>query len=287
MFYFAKKTIYLSYYEEGRKRCMAGFARLWSEGSTLHFVLRAEKAGKEINGVFPLIVRMPGYEQELGTVRFSEGAGVCEGERKFPWDKLDGKTNVDFGILIKLPDRKLLKGGWEDKEENLSQASKEKEENGKKEEDKEEEEAGKKEEEGKEKEEREKQEQKEKALEDIIFCGSKWEQLLLQYPKVHPFGDERVFISLEPKDFILLREKDQRLVNNSFLLHGFYNYRHVILGQEGRIGNSAETCFYIGVPGVFYEREKMVAVMFGFEGFECRGPVENGKFGYYLRQVEI
>ena len=40
-------------------------------------------------------------------------------------------------------------------------------------------------------------------------------------------------------------------------------------------------------PGAYFEREKMVAVMFGFEGFECGGAVENGKFGYYMRRVEV
>ena len=75
--------------------------------------------------------------------------------------------------------------------------------------------------------------------------------------------------------------KYQHLVNNSFLLHGFYNYRHVILGKEGE-------AYYLGVPGVFYEREKMVALMFGFEAFECEsGESKAGEFGYYLRKVEL
>lgn len=109
---------------------------------------------------------------------------------------------------------------------------------------------------------------------------SKWEQLLSTYEQIHPYGDSRLYIKLEPKDFIVLRSNYQHLVNNSFLLHGFYNYRYVILGKEKD--------FYIGVPGVFYEREKMVALMFGFEAFECEGGnAEEGKFGYYLRKVEI
>ena len=42
------------------------------------------------------------------------------------------------------------------------------------------------------------------------------------------------------------------------------------------------------MPGVFYEREKMVAQMFGFEAFECpSGIVRAGEFGYYLRKVEL
>lgn len=109
----------------------------------------------------------------------------------------------------------------------------------------------------------------------------KWEQILSTYDNIHPYGDERVYVKLAPKDFIILSEKYQHLVNNSFLLHGFYNYRHVILGKEGEK-------YYLGVPGVFYEREKMVALMFGFEAFECgSGEPKAGEFGYYLRQVEL
>lgn len=110
----------------------------------------------------------------------------------------------------------------------------------------------------------------------------KWEQLLEMYDKIHPYGDERTYLRLEPKDFVILQEKYQHLVNNSFLLHGFYNYRYVILGKE------KGDVYYLGVPGVFYEREKMVALMFGFEAFECEGgEADPGGFGYYLRKVEL
>ena len=129
--------------------------------------------------------------------------------------------------------------------------------------------------------------QEEPELKAVSIATDKWEQLKNQFKIMHPFGDEREFVSIEIKDFTVLREAYQKLVNNSFLLHGFYNYRHLILGKDCRIGTSNEVCFYLGVPGVFFEREKMVAVMFGFEGFESEGPVEIGKFGYYLRRVEI
>lgn len=115
---------------------------------------------------------------------------------------------------------------------------------------------------------------------DAPLYENKWEQILSTYEKIHPYGDERIYVKLEPKDFIVLRSNYQHLVNNSFLLHGFYNYRYLILGKEKD--------FYLGVPGVFYEREKMVALMFGFEAFECEGgAAEEGKFGYYLRKVEL
>lgn len=123
--------------------------------------------------------------------------------------------------------------------------------------------------------------------EEVLSFDSKWDQLMHEYPQIHPFGDDRVFISIEPKDFIVLRASCQKLVNNSFLLHGFYNYRHLILGPDKELGGREGECFYLGVPGTYFEREKMVAVMFGFEGFECTGAVEIGKFGYYMRRVEL
>mgnify|MGYP000011129199 FL=1 len=123
--------------------------------------------------------------------------------------------------------------------------------------------------------------------EDLILMPDKWEQLKKQYEILHPFGDEREFISIRPADFVIMTQQYQKLVHNSFLLHGYFNYRHLILGRDtGSFGNG-DICFCLGVPGVFYEREKMVAIMFGFEGFETEGKVEDGKFGYYLRKVEI
>lgn len=117
--------------------------------------------------------------------------------------------------------------------------------------------------------------------------GGKWEKLKEEYPQAHPFGDDRCFISLEPGDLVILPASFQKLLNNSFLLHGFYNYRHLILGPDRELSEEGEENFYIGVPGTYFEREKMVAVMFGFEGFEGKGPVEIGSFGYYMRRVNL
>lgn len=121
--------------------------------------------------------------------------------------------------------------------------------------------------------------------EQQIILSDKWKQLMQLYPMIHPYEDEREYLSIQPKDFVVMTGDHQHLANNSFLLHGYYNYRHVILGKE-KI--KEEEVFYLGVPGVYYEREKMVALMFGFEAFECNGgKAEAGKFGYYLRKVTI
>lgn len=122
------------------------------------------------------------------------------------------------------------------------------------------------------------------------ILDDKWNQLGQVFPHVHPFGDSREYLSIAPKDFIVLTREYQCLANNSFLLHGFYNYHHVILGKifDGKENAKEPDRFYLGVPGVFYEREKAVALMFGFESFECaKEPAEIGTFGYYMKRVEI
>ena len=113
----------------------------------------------------------------------------------------------------------------------------------------------------------------------------KWQQLQRIYPHICPFQDEREYLSLRPEDFVILRSDAYRLVQNSFLLHGFYNYKHLILTHmsQKNVGR-----YYIGVPGNFYEKEKQVAIMYGFDSFECKHePAGEGDFGYYMIRVEL
>lgn len=115
--------------------------------------------------------------------------------------------------------------------------------------------------------------------------ADKWQQLLAIYPHIRPFEDMREYLLLKPQDLVVLPKKYFELSGNSFLLHGYYNYEHLILTKEKRRG---EECFYIGVPGNFYYKEKQVAILFGFESFEGKTePAGNGDFGYYMIPVEI
>ena len=114
---------------------------------------------------------------------------------------------------------------------------------------------------------------------------TKWKQLWEVYPHISPFQDGRKYLSVGPGDFVVLPEKYFSVINNSFLLHGFYNYHHLVLKREETYG---EVKYYLGVPGIFYDREKQVAVMFGFQNFECmQEPAEMGDFGYYLMRIEL
>ncbi len=119
----------------------------------------------------------------------------------------------------------------------------------------------------------------------IPLYDDKWRQLWEIYPHIAPFRDEREYLSVGPGDFVVLPGKYFRMANNSFLLHGYYNYKHLVLKKAEYRG---EERYYIGVPGNFYDREKQVAVMFGFEGFEgLEEPARTGDYGYYLMRIEL
>ncbi len=296
MFLYEKKIIYLSLYEEGIKKASAGFMKVSRERDAYLLDIHM-KCGTDLrDGTYPLRVMGGSREIAWGMIPVQNGradAGkrllVQEGyarfgEEEFAEDDLSG-------ILIRLDGRRWVAGYWKEmehlqtplREPELCAADEPKAEEAPKEEarrSRTEEDMG----------EEQAQGRQSSYHEEILpeaASEDKWEQLQRCYKTMHPFGDDRVFLSVEPKDFIILRAPYQRLVNNSFLLHGFYNYRHMILGPDKEIGEGEGTCFYLGVPGTYFEREKMVAIMFGFEGFECGGPVEVGKFGYYMRKVEL
>ncbi|MCI8530372.1 MAG: hypothetical protein HFH82_14700 [Lachnospiraceae bacterium] len=119
----------------------------------------------------------------------------------------------------------------------------------------------------------------------VKLLEDKWTQLCAIYPHIHPFRDKREYLSIGPADFVLFPAASYKMVNNSFLLHGYYNYHHLILA---RVEQKGEYRYYIGVPGGYFEKEKQVAIMFGFESFECETePAQTGDFGYYMMRTEL
>lgn len=71
-------------------------------------------------------------------------------------------------------------------------------------------------------------------------------------------------IHIELRDIRELPRKFWNLGNNSFLLHGFFNYHYLLLGK--RTEEDRETIF-VGVPGMFHSQEHVMASLFGFSEF--------------------
>lgn len=66
---------------------------------------------------------------------------------------------------------------------------------------------------------------------------------------------------------ISIVNKIDHIVNNSFLMHGYYNYDHIIVGKKYDNDKDKELIL-IGVPGIFHEKEQFMASMFGFPQFQ-------------------
>ncbi len=87
-----------------------------------------------------------------------------------------------------------------------------------------------------------------------------WEQLEENRELTYPFGNGVGCYRIFPKDIEFLDRSCRGLGNNQFLLHGYYNYRHLIICRKENSNNE----FWLGVPGIYHEREKLAARMFGF-----------------------
>ena len=85
-------------------------------------------------------------------------------------------------------------------------------------------------------------------------------------------------IKITPHDISYLPRKYWHLCNNSFLLHGYYNYKYLLLCEK-KVDN--ERKYLVGVPGMFHQKEQTIAKMFGFTEFEGNGGTDTMKFGYW------
>jgi len=113
--------------------------------------------------------------------------------------------------------------------------------------------------------------------------SSLWDILAATNERIHPFGTEAEYYRITLEDILLLKEKYHILRKNQFLFHGYYNYKYLILGKKEE--GSEE--YWLGVPGIYHEREKMAARMYGFEKFEgAKTRYGVGDLGYYLITVE-
>lgn len=108
-----------------------------------------------------------------------------------------------------------------------------------------------------------------------------WEQIRCSCHKVETCRELGEVYRVNKGNFAVLPESMKHILQNSFLVHGLMNYGYLLLF---RVDEKVRQ-FGVGVPGVYYEKEKLVAEMFGFPQFWCDGKSDNGKFGYYLRIV--
>ncbi len=99
-----------------------------------------------------------------------------------------------------------------------------------------------------------------------------------------PTAPTQTVKKIQRSEMSILPRKYWHLANNSFLLHGYHNYHHLLLIEK-------DGHYWLGVPGIYDPREARAARLFGFPQFtdsyndslqltddECN-PQEN--FGYW------
>ncbi len=112
------------------------------------------------------------------------------------------------------------------------------------------------------------------------------EKMKHMYPRMYPFEDDEMewCVRIEPQDIGQLPIDTWVIANNSFLLHGYYSYRHLMLMKTLC---REHPCYLIGVPGVYHNKDEFMAKMFGFEVFKamsCKEDVK-GEFGYWCISI--
>ena len=116
-----------------------------------------------------------------------------------------------------------------------------------------------------------------------------WEKLTQDYTVYMPFEDRAAeCVQIELKNIRELPNRYWYLGNNSFMLHGFFNYHYLVVGKTG------EGRWFIGVPGIYQRQERVMAAIFGFPEFipvmserenEEKGEPIN-RFGCWYRYIE-
>lgn len=107
--------------------------------------------------------------------------------------------------------------------------------------------------------------------------------LLQRRERFEPFQDDEIVncVQIMPCDIVRLQQEQWQVGRSSFLQHGYYQYRHLLLGtmRDGR--------YILGVPGMRNPQEKYMAEMFGFPHFKTSKICSCGRaFGYWYKELQ-
>lgn len=112
-------------------------------------------------------------------------------------------------------------------------------------------------------------------------------QLMENRPKLPDFENHEIYdcVRIIPNDIGMLEMENWRLGVNSFLTHGYYNYKYLLLGklrfQDGVVKA------VLGVPGIYDNKEQYIAKIFGFDVFVPvkHTNIKTGNFGYWITEL--
>ena len=114
-----------------------------------------------------------------------------------------------------------------------------------------------------------------------------FEKVFINRDFIDAFEDDYFYdcVEVTPELLKQLPIEDDAVVNNSFLVHGYYNFKHILFGKVCE--NDNNTRYFIGDPGMYCNRERFMASMFGFCNFKKshRSDYSNPYFGYWYQEI--
>lgn len=114
--------------------------------------------------------------------------------------------------------------------------------------------------------------------------------IFANYPPMNPFervDEDKEWVRIEPADIIYFPMDTWMLTNNTFLLNGYRRYKHLILGRN-KVTCHEKPHFYLGVPGIYYPKDRVAAYFYGFKDFICCADTgtKAGEYGYWIVEIE-
>lgn len=113
-----------------------------------------------------------------------------------------------------------------------------------------------------------------------------WDLISDRRERLFIFADDELYdvIEINPDDIDKMPNTNWHLRNNSFVNHGYFNFRHLI---AGKMRTDDGTGYFIGVPGIYNRRERNLASMYGFNRFKfsMRSDMRLNQFGYWYREI--
>ncbi len=106
------------------------------------------------------------------------------------------------------------------------------------------------------------------------------EILLRSRQGFRPFQDEEFTdcVQIRLCDILPFQQENWKIGRNNFLQHGYYLYRHLLLGR------TKDGSYILGVPGMRSRQEEYMAQTFGYDHFKQSGSNGSGRnFGYWYR----
>jgi len=117
-----------------------------------------------------------------------------------------------------------------------------------------------------------------------------YDNIFKEYPKMKPFEGKysnKEWIRIEPADIIYFPIESWLLTNNTFLLNAYRKYKHLILGRDMDC-DRGKPYFILGVPGIYYPKDKVAAYFYGFKDFVCcsGAKTKSGEYGYWVKEID-